>query len=133
MMAFKLTKAEASARAALVDRLSAGREAVEAAISAYNDMLDTAWAAVAKSIDDYNEILFDARDFCETASADWRGEWEDKSEKWQEGERGQAAAEWIDTWEGVSLDDIDADRPDDVEAPEMEHAEELGGLPDEVE
>lgn len=50
--------------------------------------------------------------------SDFRAEWEDKSERWQEGEKGQAALQWLDLTEDQldqaisALDDI-ALKPED--------------------
>jgi hypothetical protein len=60
--------------------------------------------------------------------------WDDKSERWQEGERGQAVREWIEEIRSIgnemsSFDapDISFDPPDDAD----DYSERLGDLPEE--
>lgn len=102
----RLSKKQIAERGNIAGRLSAARVDVDAAIIKYN------------------EVLYDARDFASTITADAQSHYDDKSDKWQEGDRGTSYQDFINEWEGVELDDIDFDDVDD-------HAVKLEELPEE--
>jgi len=132
-MAFKLTKGE---RASLTDhietlqeKLHAIREAEEARSMALASLDET----VQTAITDYNGALADAKTFVEETAERLRGEYDEKTERWQEGDKGSAANEFIEQWESVDMEDIDESQtvaPDEIVA---EHQEGLEGLPTETE
>jgi hypothetical protein len=132
-MAFKLTKGE---RASLTDhietlqeKLLAIREAEEARSMALASLDET----VQTVITDYNGALADAKTFVEETAERLRGEYDEKTERWQEGDKGSAANEFIEQWESVDMEDIDESQtvaPDEIVA---EHQEGLEGLPTETE
>lgn len=105
-MAFKLTKAQIKERDSMVAALREKAEAMTAA--------KTAWE---EAVNDYNGAISDTKTFVENLAAEFRDEYDNKSERWQEGERGEAASTFVEAWEEVSLDAHDADDTDiDTEA-----------------
>src|SRR5215472_12098154 len=54
----------------------------------------------------------------------------ERSDKWQEGDAGQAYQEWIDEWEGLDLTEIEV--PELGEMPEPDHIETIEQMPTEV-
>lgn len=158
-MAFKLSKAEEAQRADLVSELATAaaelQEAIDAfntakdeaatdlqtAVDAYNQVLAEAKDTLAEAVQAYNDKLSEARDFAGQIAADADNDISDKSDKWQEGERGQAAVAWKDEWENARFDDIELQYPDDVEVnlpddvsdDSDDHGETLDQLPAEME
>jgi hypothetical protein len=59
-----------------------------------------------------------------------RREYDERPERWQQGDTGQAVSSWIDEWEGLDLGEVDEVSIDPVEEPEVNHADELEGAPD---
>ena len=59
---------------------------------------------------------------------DAEAEYDDKSEKWQEGDRGTAAREWIDSFDNVELDDAEMEAPEPLEEVEAEGLDDLENL-----
>ncbi|ARK07508.1 hypothetical protein LAV_00133 [Sphingobium phage Lacusarx] len=111
-MAFKLNKAMITRRAEIISDLQDKKDAIIAAI------------------ENYNKSLEDARDFIDnTVAGHFNDEFNDKSEKWQEGERGDATREWIDEIEGVSGELVDVDAITDDEL--QEHIDYLENIPEE--
>ena len=81
-------------------------------------------------INAYNEVLTGVtewRDDIVTQMTDYQGE---RSDKWQEGDAGQAYQSWIDEWEGIELDAIEV--PDLPDEPTPEHSESLENAPTEA-
>jgi hypothetical protein len=103
-MAFALKKSDLKRRDELAAALREKFQAVEDAVGAYN------------------EALGEARDFVEDLASAAEDDFSSKSDKWQEGERGEAARSWIDALQEFA--------PEDIEAPEEEAAEALESLPE---
>lgn len=131
-MAFKLTKAEAKQRFDLVAELEIAGAAVATAIEAFNAAMTEAFKPVAEAVEAYNEKLEEAREFAEDIASSRRDEMANKSDRWQEGDRGQAAENWVSEWENISLDDLEFDQPDELEQPDPSHRDDLENLPDEM-
>lgn len=73
------------------------------------------WSKVEDAMSEYNGALSDARDFIDEKHTAFEDEYGEKSEKWQEGDRGSAARDWIDSFESVDLEDAELDAPDSLE------------------
>jgi len=99
-MAFKLKKTELDTLLKLASNMRAAEETLEQALI------------------DYNLKLSEAKEFVEKVAEDWRAEFDDKSEEWQAGERGDEANEIIEDYEGFlqEYDDLDVDTPGAADA-----------------
>jgi hypothetical protein len=124
-MSLKLNKAKLEQRDDLAKRLGEAFAQIESEIASYRDELEKLRGPIEGSIEAYNAILAEAREFAEDIVTDASSAIEDKSEKWQEGERGQAAIAFRDAWEGLSLEDLELEWPDDVELEDPGHADEI--------
>jgi hypothetical protein len=119
-MAFKLNKGQISERDALAVDIRAKAEALDAAIKAYNEGMEPLAQAVTDAAREYNESLSDVREFVTGIAEDGRAEFDEKSERWQAGEKGQSADSWIQAWEAVEIDpsELGGSLEDLPEAPE---------------
>lgn len=115
-MTFKLTKEENLVRLAHVVALAAKREALDDAMRTYNDIMTGARNAVDEAIADYNIAIAEANGFVGDIAQAWENEFEEKTEKWQEGQRGSEARELIEAWQSfrTELDEIDIDFPEEL-------------------
>jgi hypothetical protein len=77
----------------------------------YNGALETLKAI-------YADIATEARDY-----------YEERSEKWQEGEAGEQYSAWLDTLENADLEDIDLELADDLDEPDHPDFDDPEGLP----
>lgn len=128
-MAFKLNKADDSRKDEAVTKLNELASKLEDEISKFNATMEAAQGTVQMTLEEYNETLGEARGFIEDIANQMQSDFGDKSEKWQEGERGQAVQEWITAWEQTSLDDIELDFPDELDFPAPSHADDIEALP----
>jgi len=124
-MAFKLSKSDAAQADKIADDLDEAAETLIDAVSAFNAAMEEAFKAVEEAQARYTECVDAARSFADDVASEARSEWDDKSEKWQEGERGQAAGEWVEEWEGLDFDTAEIVMPDPIEEPDLGHAEML--------
>lgn len=129
-MAFKLTKAEIKERDKFVEQLTIEGSNLANAISRYNE----AHAALAQELQDaydtYNGVVEEAQGFVSEIAESRRGEYDDKSERWKEGEAGELASEFVDAWEGISLEVVELDITIEQDQPEPSHRDDLEGLPE---
>lgn len=131
-MAFKITKEETNRLGEIAGRLANARmrfdEAVETANANYEDEI----AGINEKAAAYNEILEEARGYVEDIHSERYNEFDDKSETWQEGERGEATREWLEALENIKdneLEDIETLEFEPLDYSEMgNHAELLTGI-----
>lgn len=126
-MAFKLSKADSK----LKDEHAAKLRAAKEKITVQENVMIAAVGALNEAITNYNGVLADVKTFVDEHAEVWQAEHDDKSEKWQEGEKAQAATTLIGEWEGFESDDLDEVESPDV--PESGHADALDALPSEAE
>jgi hypothetical protein len=132
-MPFKLTKDELQTRTQLVEDLGLAATAIDQAVAHYNTEVNNLRSPVEVAVTKYNELVAQALELCSTISQKAELDIGDRSEAWLEGERGLAAQAWQESWEGISLDEIDYQWPDELEIDIPDHADDLKDLPEEVE
>jgi hypothetical protein len=77
-------------------------------------------------IEEYNEAVGDAAMWRDEIVSDMSNYQSERSEKWMEGEAGQAYQEWIDEWEAAELESLETpEMPDELEYP---HSDEIYNL-----
>jgi len=133
-MLFKLGKEQNEQRDTLATRIQEEREALDTAVTAFNDAMTTARADLQEKIDAYNEVLAEAKSFVDDVAQNWENDFEEKSERWQEGEKGEAVRAMIEAWQNADLEEVSVDMPDEEVSFDAEmHDELLNDLPSEAE
>jgi hypothetical protein len=101
-VAFKLTKAEDARKSEYESELNQiVGDADDAKTELESKIEDLIREFNEKVVDPLNEKLNEVRGFVEDIKNERQGEFDDKSERWQEGERGEAAQEWIQRYESA--------------------------------
>lgn len=121
-MAFKLTKAEAHEGEAAAVALEAAWAALDVASVAFNSALVELRNELQLAIVDYNERLDDVRTLRDDVADRLYDETISKSEKWRESPAGGAAAELLEAWQALELDEIESDCPEDAGICDCGHA-----------
>lgn len=94
-------------------------DAIKRAIDAYNEAMASHIEAIKEAKDEYNEELAGLREIMEGLHQDAEEYQGNRSEKWQEGEKGRAYSRWVDSMEGISqLDALDFDTPEPMDHPD---------------
>ena len=96
-MAFKLSKAERAELDSFRDRLAKEHTDLTGTLEEQAEIIEAAYEKINGAIDTYNGVLSDARSYIEDIASRAESDFEDKSENWQSGERGEATREWIDS------------------------------------
>lgn len=120
-MAFKLTKQEEASRGLIVDGLKLRAMAVSTAVAIANDAMQN----VNDAVEAYNEALNEAREFREDLVVRLEEEVNDKSERWQESEHGEATKEYIAEWENLALYDVEYYAWEKLEYLDLDHSDYL--------
>lgn len=132
-MAFSLNKKELAQRDEHVSELRAAAEALTAAVEAYREAVVDLKEPVEEARAAYNEVLERAQAWVADIVSEADSAISDKSEKWQEGEKGQAASSWKDAWEQLDMEEVRIDYPDELEFDEPTHADDLEQAPEDAE
>lgn len=131
-MAFSLTKEELATRTTHIDKLRALATDIETAIKTADTAIEAALEAVQARINDYNAALAEAEPFVEGVAERLEAEYDEKSEKWQDSEKGQDARALVDEWQGgdwTALSDLAAL---EIDVDDRNHADALENLSVEV-
>jgi hypothetical protein len=128
-MAFKLSKQQTAERNRLAEDIRQEGAMLNAAIVAYNAAVGPLSEALDTAVERYDEILERARTLTTTVVDAAQEEFDRKSGKWQESDKGTRVRSWIEQWE-VSLDGVNIDPFSPLEEidPEMD-ADAIGKLP----
>jgi DNA repair exonuclease SbcCD ATPase subunit len=113
-VAFKLTAADLKERDEMIASVKEKQAKLNEEIAVFNDALDAAQDRLEEFINDLNGAISDLRDFIENKQSQFEGEYDDKSEKWQEGDKGQAVMQWIETFSNITLYDEEIDLPSSI-------------------
>ncbi len=128
----RLSKTQEKARAELVIELAAAEKLVRYRFSELLSFCRHASDDVNEAIRAYNLTLLKAEAFATALAEDFRSDFDDKSERWQESDAGQEASNFVEEWEGFegsALPEIAILEPELEEKPC--HAEALERLPSE--
>jgi hypothetical protein len=128
-----LTKQQTTDRADIAARLRDAASDIESAVEKFNVATAEAKGELEAAVMTYNERMAEADEFRDVTVGDMQGHYDERSEKWQESERGQAYLNWINEWEGAELGEVEIDFPNDLETPDLSAADVLEGLPDDPE
>jgi hypothetical protein len=131
-MTFKVSKEQFTKRDALAAELRQKAETLNIAIAEFNNGIEPLVQAVAEAQADYNETFYNetleaARTLTGNVAEAAQKEFEAKSERWQESDKGIEVRTWVEQWE-MSLDDIELALPEPLE--EIDPEEQAGELED---
>ena len=124
---YKLSKEETARRDEIIEDLKEQKEKMEAEWA----KVVSAVAAFNTTVAAYNAELGTAQTFVDDIVGQMEDYMNDKSEKWTDGDKGQAYDAWKSEWEGVDLSEIAAFELDEHTASDAaDHHETLENLPD---
>lgn len=129
-MPIRLSKKQLIERAALVEKLNTSKSKIDDEVNDINEAMRLRFVTVEDLIGEYNQLLAEASAFVETIKDDAQSEFDDKSEGWQDGERGEAASNWIGEWD-ISFNDVETTDAPSIEIEIQDDGAVLEGLPEE--
>lgn len=133
----KLTKQECKNRDTHVAALQEAAEILQSSVVEFNSEVERAWEQVTSALETYNEALSNAREFAEDIANNIESFYDEKSEKWQESDRGSAVRSMQEEWAALDTEEVTLDAPVAVNEPDCichgDHATNLEALPIEPE
>lgn len=105
----KLNKAQMELLRKLREEVRSYQDDLEAEIHAFNEHLDVRREKVESALSDLNTKIEEANSFIEEVRSEMESYFDEKDEKWQEGEKGEAFQSWMQEWDNEleTLDEID--------------------------
>ena len=92
--------------------------ALDKAITDYNVAMEPLKGAVENALSAYNNTVTTLKGVYEEIASEAREYYDDRTEKWQEGEAGQAYSEWVNQLESPYIEEVEFDFPDEIELPD---------------
>lgn len=127
----KLSKANIKERDALCVKLRAAHDALEAAVEAFNAALAAEWEKVEMARDAYNAEIQDANSWRSELAQEVQDYIDDKSDKWQEGDKGQAVSAFKDAL-GEDLPEVELEQPEELRFDHEATADVIEQMPEEA-
>jgi hypothetical protein len=128
-MAFKLSKGDLEKKKSIREELQRAYEHMRKTINDANVIIADAVSETNASIREYSAAVEEAKAFCKEVAEEWQGDFDDRSEKWQEGEAGEAVSQAISDWEGFDPDEVEEVEFDGFDTPDPYH-EDFEELPE---
>ena len=109
-----LKKSDIAERDAICSRVRDARTKLDESVDAYNAAKDELWGNIQSALESYNETVTEANEWRHGIASEVDSYISDRSDKWQESDKGSAVSSWKDEFEG------------DCEEAELEEPETLG-------
>lgn len=130
-MAFKLTKDQLATKKRLLEDYSNASTELESAFEDTNNKISEAIDDADAARKKYNNVIEEINAFVDEVANDFRGEFDDKSEGWQGGDKGQEVDSFIGNWEGFGLEKLEDLDDIKLELPELSGDDPFEDLEDE--
>ena|SRR5215469_9890749 len=124
-----ITKQQQREIDAALDVLREAASELEAAIEAYNEALEPLRERIEGALDHYNEKGSELRAVYLDIHAEAQAYYDDRSERWQEGDAGEEYQEWLDKLENLEIEELDIDMPEPLDRPEIPDFDDDSWLP----
>jgi hypothetical protein len=131
-MPFKISKEDARTKSILIEDLTLAAARIDESVDHYNKTVEGLRTPVELAVTKYNELVSKARELVTHIAEEAEQDIGDRDEKWLDTDRGQSCQSWQESWDGIELDDIDYQWPDELEIDVTDYAQELKDLPDEA-
>jgi len=126
-----LNQEQTKRKGELIDEIRTAHNELDTAVQAYNTAMAAEKIKVEEKLETLNEKIRDSKEWLGDVHSDMDSYFDERSEKWQEGENGQNYSTWKDTYDQVTTDDVTIDFPDDLDLPDCETPSEMEDLADE--
>jgi hypothetical protein len=128
-MAFRISNEQATRRDVLAAALRERATELNRAIAAFNRGVEPLTQSLNETLNGYNMALQIARSFTNGIADAAQAEFDLKTERWQDSDKGVRARDWIERWQ-IDLDDVDLELPEPLdELDPEEHAGEIEDAP----
>jgi uncharacterized protein YukE len=114
----------------LASKLRSIGDNLTAEIEKFNDQLQEMRESIESDLTDYNEAIDEANQFRDDIHSNMSDYFDERSDKWKEGEAGGSYESWMDQWSN-EFENAEVTFPDKIELPELSTADQIDDLPPE--
>lgn len=125
-----LSKRDIGTRDAIIERCREAFAELDAAIEHYNEMVSAAYNDLEAAAQKYNEARDEAQGWCGDIACEIETYREERSEKWQDSEAGQAYTDWQEQYEGCRLERAEFEAPEPLAIEFEDAGDTLENLPE---
>jgi chromosome segregation ATPase len=111
-MAFKIGKKDRARLDEVRDKIAAQGGQVEARVAELNEAVEAARAKLEDEVNTYNELVQEAGSIVEDIHRELESEYDDKSDRWKESERGECVQSWLQELENFGNEMSEAEMPE---------------------
>lgn len=126
----KLGKGELTDKARIVGEVDEAKTELEEAVAEYNKVVEEAKGKVTAALEKLNGTIESANEWRSNINNEQDTYYDERSEKWQEGDAGSAYSDWKDNY-STEFDAVEIDLPDELEMPDVGVVEAMEELTDE--
>jgi hypothetical protein len=124
----KLSKAQQTTHETISAKLSGSREDLKGAVSTFNDKVAALFAEIVQpEVDAFNAAATESNEFLQEVHEEMDSFYEDRSDKWKEGDAGSAYEDWKSSWE-MEIGEVELEEPAAYDEPEMDGVDEFEEL-----
>jgi hypothetical protein len=126
-MAFSLSKKDKKTIDEHAAKIEDARAKLDDAIGVANEAVEAAVAKANEAVRAFNVVLEEAEAFVSDLASTFRDDYDEKSDKWKESENGESASSFVEEFENVSFEEIEA-----FALPELEVENDVDDLADKL-
>lgn len=115
----KISKTDIKQRDEIFTRIKQAAKNIEAKIEVFNKQKEALIEELQKEVTAYNEAAKDFTTWKEDREEEIKEYFNSKSEKWQEGDKGQAVERWAESWNDFpEIEEIEIEDIGEIELPD---------------
>ena len=114
-MAIKFSKTQLKQFEKFKAELTKNCSELHDAIEAYNDIVAEHTTALTEAQTEFNATISELRDFVSEITNNWQEQLEHKKAAWHETDAGADAVALLQEWQGLELEEIEFEIPDEIE------------------
>lgn len=124
----KLSKEQQKQREKLIAQMTVAHGALDAAVNIFASKEAAIYEELNNAIEAFNDVSNEVKTWMQEIRDAQQETYDDRSEKWQEGESGQNYQFWMDEWEvGDQIEELEILETPDFESDFLSTAEEMLG------
>lgn len=114
----KIDKTQQAELSRLDQELDAAGDKLIEAIQTFNTWKQEWWQKVAEAQEAYNALVSEAKELVEGLRDEVETYYDERSEKWQESDRGQVYQGWLQEFQQIDLEEADLEEPPELDIPD---------------
>jgi seryl-tRNA synthetase len=116
-VAFTLNKNQQAIVQRAIKLVESKKGELDGAVEAFNEKLKELFGELEERDTEFTAAVGNLRSIIDSLVNRWRSEWDEKSGRWQDSERGEAVSDFIDEWDifARGLPELSFERPEPLE------------------